>query len=89
MGSHGAINRKEYPHQESVRIPTIFHFPTQLPTAQPERLIQFSRSSTNYIGLVDVTQPAYLQGTDFSQQYVMRISLVPAVFFEMCGNLGA
>jgi arylsulfatase A-like enzyme len=34
MGNHGLINRKEYPHEELVRVPAIFHWPGQLP-AQP------------------------------------------------------
>ena len=64
MGSHGAINRKEYPHQESVRIPTIFHFPTQLP-AQPNRNDLFSLVDLlpTTLGLIDITQPTYLQHT--------------------------
>ena len=31
MGTHGAINRKENPHENSVRIPAVFHWPEQIP----------------------------------------------------------
>ena len=88
MGSHGAINRKEYPHQESVRIPTIFHFPTQLP-AQPNRNDLFSLVDLlpTTLGLIDITQPTYLQGTDFSPAVRNEDFTGPSsILLEMCGN---
>ena len=88
MGSHGVINRKEYPQQESVRIPAIFHLPSQLP-AQPNRNDLFSLVDLlpTTLGLIDVAQPTYLQGMDFSPAVRNEKFTGPdSVLLEMCGN---
>lgn len=88
MGSHGVINRKEYPHQESVRIPTIFHYPGELP-AQPNSNDLFSLVDLlpTTLGLIDAEIPAYLQGLDFSPSVRGDGFKGPEkVLLEMCGN---
>ena len=88
MGSHGVINRKEYPHQESVRIPTIFHYPGKLP-AQPNSNDLFSLVDLlpTTLGLIDAEIPAHLQGLDFSPAVRGdRFKGPEKVLLEMSGN---
>lgn len=67
MGSHGVIERKEYPHEESVRIPAIFHWPQHIP-AQGRRDDMFSLVDMlpTTLGLAELPVPGYVQGRDFS-----------------------
>jgi arylsulfatase A-like enzyme len=67
MGSHGVIERKEYPHEESVRISAIFHWPGQIP-AQGLRDDMFSLVDMlpTTLGLAGLPIPSYVQGRDFS-----------------------
>ncbi len=88
MGHHGVINRKEYPHQESVRIPAIFHWPGVIP-AQGSRSEMFSLvdMAPTTLGMVGVEAPEHVQGMDFSP--ALRggdVSAPDAVLLEMCGN---
>ena len=88
MGSHNAINRKEYPHQESVRIPTIFHCPQHLP-AQEGRIDLFSLVDMlpTTLGLLNLDIPTHIQGRDFSPAIRGESFKSPdAVLLEMCGN---
>jgi arylsulfatase A-like enzyme len=88
MGSHGAINRKENPHEESVRIPAIFHWPGHIP-AQGQRPELFSLVDlfATTLSLVGIEVPAYNQGRDFSPALRGEAFEGPeAVLLEMAGN---
>jgi arylsulfatase A-like enzyme len=88
MGSHGAINRKENPHEESVRIPAIFHWPGHLPAqGQQPALFSLVDLFATTLGLVGVDIPAYSQGRDFSPALRGQTFDGPeAVLLEMAGN---
>ena len=66
-GSHGLFNRKEHPHEEAVRIPSIFYWPDRIP-AQGLRNGLFSLVDMlpTTLGLADLPIPAYAQGTNFA-----------------------
>lgn len=67
MGSHGLQSRKEFPCEEAVRIPAIFHDPTCIP-AQGTRDELFSLVDllATTCGAAGLPVPAYSQGRDFS-----------------------
>jgi arylsulfatase len=88
MGHHGTINRKEYPHQESVRIPAIFHWPGVIP-AQGSRSEMFSLvdMAPTTLGLAGAAAPPHVQGQDFSPALRDEEFAAPdAVLLEMSGN---
>lgn len=67
MGSHGVFNTKEHPHEESVRIPAIFHRPGHIPAGQrPDGLFSLVDLMATTLGLVGAEVPSWSQGTDFS-----------------------
>ncbi len=68
MGSHGAINRKEHPHENSVRIPAILHWPEQIPAQGKRGGLLFSLVDLlpTTLGLLGLDVPGHCQGTDFS-----------------------
>jgi len=89
MGRHGAINRKEHPHENSVRIPAIFHWPDHIP-AQGRRdglLFSLVDMFATTLGLIGLDIPAYSQGIDFSAAIRGEPFTGPeAVLLEMSGN---
>jgi arylsulfatase A-like enzyme len=67
MGSHGLFNRKEHPHEESVRIPAIFYWPSQIPAVGlRDGLFSLVDMLPTTLGLVGQPVPAYLQGANFA-----------------------
>lgn len=90
MGTHGAINRKENPHEQSVRIPAIFHWPGEIPAQglQHPGLFSLVDLLPTTLGLLGLDVPAHCQGTDFST--ALRGSGwfqgPEAVLLEMSGN---
>ncbi len=67
MGSHGAIERKEHPHEESIRIPAIFHWPNHIPeTNLRDELFGLVDLLPTTLGLLGIDIPVHVQGTDFS-----------------------
>ena len=68
MGSHGLANRKEHPHEESIRIPAIFHWPGHIPARQTidPGLFGLVDMLPTTLGLAGVDIPPHNQGTDFS-----------------------
>ena len=90
MGTQGAINRKENPHENSVRVPTIFHWPNQIPAKGRVDNVLFSSVDlfATTLGLVDVDVPVYSQGIDFSDGILGKepFSSPDAVLIEMSGN---
>ncbi|MDA0989513.1 MAG: sulfatase-like hydrolase/transferase [Verrucomicrobia bacterium] len=88
MGSHQRIERKELPHEESVRIPTIFHWPAGIP-AQPscDDLFSLVDLLSTTLGLVGIDPPSHSQGVDFSPRLRGEPFNGPDdVLMEMCGN---
>jgi arylsulfatase A-like enzyme len=88
MGAHGAIRRKENPHQESVRIPALFSWPGQV-AAQPPRADLFSLVDLlpTTLGLLGLEIPPHVQGRDFSPALRGEPFQGPdAVLLEMSGN---
>ncbi|MCF7689570.1 MAG: sulfatase-like hydrolase/transferase [Cephaloticoccus sp.] len=88
MGSHGIFQRKEYPHEESVRIPAIFHWPDHIParglTSGLWSLVDLLPTT---LGLAGVAIPPHLQGRDFSPLLRGEEFTPPAeVLLEMQGN---
>ena len=67
MGSHNQIEDKGHPHEESVRVPAIFHGPGVL-QPQDTRMDLFSLvdMAPTTLGLAGVPVPAHMQGADFS-----------------------
>jgi arylsulfatase A-like enzyme len=67
MGSHGLFCRKEYPYEEAVRIPAIFHWPGHIPPrgTMPGlfSLVDYAPTMT---ALGGVTPPGWMQGFDWS-----------------------
>ena len=90
MGTHGLINRKENPHEQSVRIPAIFHRPGHIP-AQGLRdeglLFSLVDLMPTTLGLLGLDVPTYCQGTDFSPALRGEAFNSPeSVLLEMSGN---
>lgn len=89
MGARGAINRKEHPHENSVRIPAIFHWPEQIP-AQGRRdglLFSLVDMLPTTLGLLGLEAPGHCQGRDFSDALrgEQDFSGPEAVLLEMSG----
>jgi arylsulfatase A-like enzyme len=67
MGSHGVFNTKEHPHEESVRIPAIFHWPGHIPSGHvPQGMFSLVDLLATTLGLVGAPLPQWSQGRDFS-----------------------
>jgi arylsulfatase A-like enzyme len=67
MGSHDRQSRKEHPHEESVRIPALFHWPEQLSAQdQIDGLFSLVDLLPTTLGLIGADIPPHVQGTDFS-----------------------
>ncbi len=88
MGSHGAIKRKEHPHEESVRIPAIFNWSGHIPAlGLVDGLFSLVDLLPTTLALAGVSIPDYAQGTDFSSLLLGDPFDGPdAVFLEMVGN---
>lgn len=88
MGSHGLINRKEHPQEESIRIPALFHWPGHIPAgARPDHLFGLVDLLPTFLGLSGIDIPAHIQGIDFSP--MLRGEAFqgpPAQLIEMSGN---
>ena len=88
MGSHGLINRKENPQEESVRIPALFHWAGHIP-ARPPRPDLFGLVDLlpTTLGLLDLDIPPHIQGRDFSPALRGESFAGPdAQLLEMSGN---
>jgi arylsulfatase A-like enzyme len=88
MGSHGAFCRKEYPQEESVRIPAIFHWPEHIPAnGLTGGLFSLVDMLPTTLGLIGQEIPPHVQGVDFSPAVRGEPFSGPdAVLLEMCGN---
>lgn len=67
LGSHHTPIGKEHPHEESVRIPAIFHRPGHLPAqGLTEGLFSLVDLLPTTLGLVEAPIPSHLQGKNHS-----------------------
>ncbi len=67
MGSHGLIARKEYPHEEGVRIPLIFHWPEAIPPqGLRDDLFSMIDMLPTTLALAGLTVPGHVQGQSFA-----------------------
>ena len=66
MGSHGLFQRKELPHEESVRVPLIFHAPGRIVRQglRHDGLPGLVDLAPTLLGLVDLPVPVWMQGRD-------------------------
>jgi len=90
MGSHGRFNTKEHCHEESVRIPAIFHRPGHI---QARGLIDDGMFSlvdllSTTLGLVGAEAPRWSQGRDFTPAIAGSGEFSPPtdVLLEMQGS---
>ncbi|MDE2825441.1 MAG: sulfatase-like hydrolase/transferase [Gemmatimonadota bacterium] len=67
MGSHGQMEDKGHPHEESVRVPAVFHAPgvVEPQGARPDLFSLVDMAPTT-LGLAGVPVPVHMQGADFS-----------------------
>jgi arylsulfatase A-like enzyme len=88
MGNHGAINRKENPHEQSVRVPAIFHWPNHIPaTTSQDGLFGLADMLPTTLGLLGLNIPPHIQGHDFSPALRGEPFTPPdAQLIEMSGN---
>jgi len=88
MGSHGLHCAKERPHEESVRIPAIFHWPGHIPErGRIPGLFSLVDLLATTLGLIGIDIPPHNQGTDFSPAVRGEPFESPeAVLLEMVGN---
>jgi arylsulfatase A-like enzyme len=67
MGTRDFIGYKGHPHEESVRIPYIFHWPGKIPASgNNDELISLVDLVPTTLGLIGVPIPAHIQGCDMS-----------------------
>ena len=88
IGSHNQIEDKGHPHEESVRIPVIFHAPGILQAQETRRdLFSLVDMAPTTLGLADIPIPDYIQGTDFSPAFRGDPFESPSnVLLEMVGS---
>jgi len=88
MGSHGVFNMKEHPHEESVRIPAVFHWPGVIPAqGQVDGLFSLVDLMATTLGLVGSDIPVWNQGTDFAPRLRQGAFTPPEdVLLEMVGS---
>ena len=88
MGSHGLFPAKVAHHEESVRIPAIFHWPGHIEAqGLSEELFSLVDVMPTMLGLADVDIPTHNQGSDFSG--LLRgesFSGPEAILLEMVNN---
>jgi arylsulfatase A-like enzyme len=91
-GSHGLDVTKVHHHEESVRVPAVFHWPAAIPTSDPTRsphpgLFSLVDLFATTLELVGVEVPAYNQGTSFAPYLLGHDFTGPdAVLLEMVGS---
>jgi arylsulfatase A-like enzyme len=87
LGSHGRSQRKEHPHEESIRIPAIFNFPGIIPTqGGVDGLFSLVDLAPTLLGLAGLHAPSWMQGRDFSPHLLGKpMDLPNEVLLEMTG----
>lgn len=86
MGSHGRACAKMHPHEESVRIPAVFHGPGVVARGVVPELFSLVDFLPTTLGLLGVPVPSHVQGADFSPLLRAESFDGPdAVLLEMVG----
>ncbi len=87
-GSHARSRRKEHPHEESVRIPALFHAPGVIPPQGGlDGLFSLVDLAPTLLGLAGQPVPAWMQGRDFTPHLCgAPMSLPREVLLEMTGS---
>ena len=87
MGSHARYSSKGHPHEESVRIPAIFHYPEAIPEqGQIDGLFSLVDLAPTLLGLAGQNTPKWMQGYDWSANLRGEIATPPQeVLLEMTG----
>lgn len=87
-GSHARSQRKEHPHEESVRIPAIIHYPGMIPAqGSIDGLFSLVHLAPTLLGLSGLVAPAWMQGNDFSPHLRGQSMELPReVLLEMTGS---
>ena len=89
LGSHGLCERKEHPHEESVRVPLVIHAPGRVVQQgwRAEGLIGLVDLMPTLMGLVGLPAPAWGQGQDCSAAVAQGDGSLPRVqLLEMHNN---
>jgi arylsulfatase A-like enzyme len=89
LGCHNFRVGKAHPHEESVRIPMIFHWPEVIPPTgtNNECLISLVDLQATVLGLLGIDKPVYDQGNNCSPAVMGKDFKGPeAVLLEMSGN---
>ena len=88
LGSHGHLCAKEEPHEESIRVPAVFHCPGRIPAqGKIDGLFSLVDLLSTTLGLIGIEQPQHLQGTDFSPALRgMSFQGPDRTLIEMVGN---
>jgi arylsulfatase A-like enzyme len=88
MGSHGRACGKDHPHEESVRIPAIFHWPGRIPLqGTVDGLFSLVDLMPTTLGLAGVSVPAWNQGIDWSPHLLgQEFSKPQDVLLEMVNS---
>ena len=89
MGSHGMYNTKEHCHEESVRIPAIFHRPGHIPARGliDDGMFSLVDLLSTTLGLVGEEMPRWSQGQDFTPAIMGQDFQAPDdILLEMQGS---
>lgn len=88
IGSHDIFCGKVHPHEESTRIPAIFHWPGKIsPQENSRELFSLVDLLPTTLGLAGLTIPSHIQGMDFSPHLRGESFTGPdQVLLEMVGN---
>ena len=88
MGSHGVFNTKEHPHEESVRIPAIYHWPDSIPAqGRIDGLFSLVDLMATTLDLAGCEIPVWNQGANFAPHLRGEDFTPPEdVLLEMVGS---
>jgi arylsulfatase A-like enzyme len=88
MGSHGLSCQKTHPHEESTRIPAIFHYPGVIPAmGDIDGLFSLVDLFATTLSLAGAPVPSYQQGTDWAPKLLgEKFDGPEAVLLEMQGS---
>lgn len=88
MGSHGWVCQKSQPHEESIRVPAIFHWPGHIPTqGKVDEIFGLIDFLATILGCAGLPIPQWNQGADWSN-FLQTSAPAPTDFqlLEIVGN---
>ena len=88
MGSHGWVCQKSQPHEESIRIPAIFHWPGKIPArGSADGIFGIVDFLATTLGCAGLPIPDWNQGTDWSATLMKQTPApVEHQLLEIVGN---